>query len=565
MSLNKRTSVRYICRTLLPLSAFSVFVSLAAAQVCPPVPTIDPARSLVVTDAALDKAKFSFVNTINAILGSLNVAATSENRENFVRSLLSSMNDDDMVNPASGLRMKVDIRPLEAGLDPKKLFDPNDPTGLVPVGLFNRLDLAPQDWSNCGEHRIVYSFKAPIPNAGAPDSRFFLIFEARVDNASPQKLGFEGCRAVAKFWRDLSDENDASKRAARLEEFYYQGAPGVSGPVVQAKNYGGPLGQVRGNMFVNAPGNFKWELREWIVINSGAPTPVSFTPVTVKENPLAEFYSDAIGPNTLDVPLETTERTEFQKQFKGTFLTRLVEPDVVRQFLTMGQSGYVPELDPKNTSFDPNKYKIDILNRVGARFDNRFNEFQSVSQGNEDDPKTIADTVGPIFRSGISNALNAFVIDPAQKPTGENVLNRAGAITCGGCHQFAANRPVGSVKGQSISWPLSAGFVHITENSTLSAALTDVFLPFRADRLGEAVCIAPALPPPPEVAMSAPRSLALQIARKSYWQELVANAREQKEDVARRAVTRAAVQAITVERQEEIQKPGYFVTSRRPH
>jgi hypothetical protein len=238
---------------------------------------------------------------------------------------------------------------------------------------------------------------------------------------------------------------------------------------------------------------------------------------------------------------------------------------VVRQFLTMGQSGYVPELDPKNTSFDPNKYKIDILNRVGARFDNRFNEFQSVSQGNEDDPKTIADTVGSIFRSGISNALNAFVIDPAQKPTGENVPNRAGAITCGGCHQFATNRSVGSVKGQSISWPLSAGFVHITENSTLSAALTDAFLPFRADRLGEAVCIAPALPPPPEVAMSAPRSLALQTARKSYWQELVANAREQKEDVACRAVTRAAVQAITMERQEEIQKPGYFVTSRRPH
>jgi hypothetical protein len=145
MSLNQRTSVRYIRRTLLLLSASSVFVSLAAAQVCPPVPTIDPARSLVVTDAALDKAKFSFVNTIDAILGSLNVAATSGNRENFVRSLLTSMNDDDMVNPASGLRMKVDIRPLEAGLDPKKLFDPNDPTGLVPVGLFNRLDLAPQD------------------------------------------------------------------------------------------------------------------------------------------------------------------------------------------------------------------------------------------------------------------------------------------------------------------------------------------------------------------------------------------------------------------------------------
>ncbi len=73
------------------------------------------------------------------------------------------MNDDDMVNPVSGLRMKVDIRALEAGLDPKSLLDPVDPIGLVPIALFNRLDLAPQDWSNCGEHRIVYGFKAPVP------------------------------------------------------------------------------------------------------------------------------------------------------------------------------------------------------------------------------------------------------------------------------------------------------------------------------------------------------------------------------------------------------------------
>jgi hypothetical protein len=559
--------IAYSLRAVLLASTGSIVASLAAAQApsCPPAPTIDQGRSLVVTDGALDKAKFSFVNTINAILTSLQIQATPENRENFVRSLLASMNDDDMVNPVSGLRMKVDIRALEAGLDPRKLLDSADPMGLIPIALFNRLDLAPQDWSNCGEHRIVYSFKAPVPTGGPP-SRFFLIFEARVDNAHPQKIGFEGCRAVVKFWRDLSDENDASKRATRLEDFYYKGAPGVSGPVVQAKNYGGPLGQVRGNLFINAPNSPpKWQLREWIVINSGAPTPASFTPVTVKENPLAEFYSDAIGPNTLDVPLETTERTEFQTQFKGTFLKRLVEPDVVRQFLTSGQSGYVAELDPKSTSFQPSKYKIDILNRIGARFDNRFNEFQSVSQQNEDDPKAIADTSGTVFKAGTSTALNAFVIDPTQKPTIDDVLNRGGAITCGGCHQFAANRQVGLVNSQPISWPPSAGFAHVTENSTLSPALTDVFLPFRADRLREAACIAPSVAASPEVAASAPRSLALENARQAYWQQLVAEAREQKVDVARRAVTRAAVQAITEQRQEETQKPGYFVTNRRPH
>ena len=256
MSLTRKSA--YGLCAILVASTGSLICSIAAAQApnCPTGPAIDQNRSLVVTDAALDKAKFSFVNTIDAILRSLQIQATAENRENFVKSLLTSMNDDDMVNPVSGLRMKVDIRALEAGLSPKSLLDPLDPIGLVPIALFNRLDLAPQDWSNCGEHRIVYGFKAPVPKGG-PASRFFLIFEARVDNALPQKVGFEGCRAVVNFWRDLSDENDASKRAIRLEDFYYKGAAGVSGPVVQAKNYGGPLGQVRGNLFVNSPNFFR--------------------------------------------------------------------------------------------------------------------------------------------------------------------------------------------------------------------------------------------------------------------------------------------------------------------
>jgi hypothetical protein len=334
---------------------------------------------------------------------------------------------------------------------------------------------------------------------------------------------------------------------------------------VQAKNYGGPLGQVRGNLFVNALGSTpKWQLREWIVINSGVQPAASFTPVTVKENPLAEFYSDSIGANTLDVPLESAERTEFHNQFVNTSLGRLIEPDVVRQFLASGQSGYATELDPKSTNFQPAKYKIDVLNRIGARFENRFNEFQSVSQLTEDDPKTIADAAGPLLEARITTALNGFVLDPPQKPTLGDVLNRAGIVTCGGCHEFSANRQVGSVSGTPINWPQSAGFVHVTENSTLSPALVDVFLPFRADRLREAACITPPVGPP-EIVASAPRSLALESARQSYWQQLVAEAREQKMDVARRAVTRAAVQAISVQRQEEIQKPGYFVTNRRPH
>lgn len=563
---------------LLSLLLSSTALVTQAQPVCSP--PIDRSRSLVVTDAALDRSKFSFGNTIDAILTSLNIPTTADNRENFVRSLITSFNDDDMVNPVSGLRMKVDIRPREASLDPKKLLNPVDPMGLVPIALFNRLDLAPQDWSNCGEHRIIYSFKAPVPNPSGPPSRFFLIFEARVNNANAQQTGFEGCRAVANFWRDLSDENDASKRAARLEEFYYKGASGVAGPVVQAKNYGGPLGQVRGNLFVNPGMPPLWQLREWIVINSGLPTPASFVPVPVKENPLAEFYADGNGPNTLDPTLEATERTEFQKQFNNLFITRLLEPDIVREFLITGQPGYVAELDPQSPQFNADKYKIDVVNRIGARFENRFNEFQSVSQTNQDDPTTIANTSGPIFKSRVATTTATFALDPGQMPNADHVLNRAGAITCGGCHQFSGGglpsqpaRQIGSVKGQPIEWPASAIFVQVAEDGTLSTALNDFFLPFRGDRLREAVCI----PSPPLAvagagtarlpveAFGAPRTFAFDAARQARWQQLVRTAREQKDELVRRAVTREAVRAISVQRQEEIQKPGYFVTNRRPH
>ena len=527
-------------------------------------PPIDRTRSLVVTDAALDKTKFAFSRTIDAILGSLSIPKTAENRENFVKSLLTSFQDDDMVNPVSGLRMNVDLRPLEAGLDPKKLLNPTDPAGLVPVALFNRLDAAPVDWSNCGEHRIIYSFKAPIPNVSGLPSRLLLIFEARTDNASPQKTGFEGCRATANFWRNLTDEDDPGKRAERLEQFYYTGIAGASGPVVQAKNYGGPLGQVRGNFFINAPGTQpKWQLREWIVVNSGQPTPASLVPVTVKDNPLAQFYLDGNGSGDdapKDATLEASERVEFQNQFLGTSITRLLEPDVVRNFLAAGQPGYRQELDPKNAAFDEAKYRIDILNRFGARFENRFNEFQSVSHDDQDNPEKKA---GPALKAGIDVKLNQFVIDPAQKPDRTQTLNRAGAVSCGGCHQFTAGKEVGRVKGNPILWPASAGrFVHVTEDGGLSPALTDVLLPFRQDKLADAVCIEAA---PVAMSLAPNAAISLEGARQSRWQGLVAAARAQKDPSAQKAATREAVQAITVQRQEEIQKPGYFVTNRRPH
>lgn len=557
MSLDRK---RQTPARLLAASVLLSGTTSALAQVGPYCnPQIDRTRSLVVTDAALDEARFSFANTVDATLESLGIAPTAAGREDFVRTLVTSFNAAQLVNPVSGLRTPVDVRQAEAALDPAKLLDPADPRGLVPVGLFNRFDLVPEDFSNCGEHRIVYGFKAPDATTGPP-SRFFLIFEARLDNASSQKTGFEGCRPVAEFWRDLSDEPNAAARAARLGEFYYDGVPGVAGPVVQARNYGGPLGQVRGNVFLNEQGFVKWALREWIVVNSGQPTPASFVPVTVKDNPLAEFYQDVNAAGTLDPALEAAERGVFHDRFEDTFLVRLLEPDVAFDNLTPGDPGYDPRLDPKAPGFDLGAYRIEILNRFGARFDNRFNEFQGVSQGSEDDPKDKAQTAGPNFLAGAAAALGGVVLSAGQKPPVEQVVDRAGAVTCGGCHEFSPNRQVGVVNGQAIVWPASATFVHITEDGDLSPALDDVFLPFREDRLREAVCT-----PQQAVVAAAGAAVASRVARQSRLERLVMSAKAEPDATRRAALAQEVVETVGELRQEEIQKPGFFVTNRRPH
>jgi hypothetical protein len=157
--------------------------------------------------------------------------------------------------------------------------------------------------------------------------------------------------------------------------------------------------------------------------------------------------------------------------------------------------------------------------------------------------------------------LRQFVIESGQ-PEAEHVLNRAGALTCGGCHEFTATgmKQVGKVQGQPICWPTSQPFVHVEENGDLSIALKEVFLPFRRDRLGEAVCI-PASP----TATVVTAQTVLDSARQTSWQELLAAARAEKDEAIQRAIIREAVEAITVQRREQIQKPGYFVTNRRTH
>ena len=181
------------------------------------------------------------------------------------------------------------------------MLDPASDEAMKPLALFNRFDLAPDNWSHCGEHRIVYGKKK-----SADGARFLMIFEAMVPN--PRTVA-DGCKPIAEFWANLSDGALTDiERGQRLSAFYYEGktsptlaSPDLKTPVVDYRNYGsdGGRGQVRANMFMDQP----WQLREWLTQRTFDPTPgsqkLAFVPTTVKDNPLAELYHDSLAGTDL--------------------------------------------------------------------------------------------------------------------------------------------------------------------------------------------------------------------------------------------------------------------------
>ena len=205
------------------------------------VPHFEIRPSLVVNaDAVLDATRselglagepneraFSFRRTIAAILDSVppQVSSGPSNaaaQEAFVKTMINSfqMPTGQALNAQAGILMPLDDRTEAAELDAADLLDDTSPTGMKPLALFNRFDLAPDNWSHCGEHRIVYG--RGRPNPASPLDRFLMIFEAMVPNPG---TGPEGCRRVAEFWAGLTDLDDVDQ-AKKLSAFYYEGKTG---------------------------------------------------------------------------------------------------------------------------------------------------------------------------------------------------------------------------------------------------------------------------------------------------------------------------------------------------
>ena len=428
------------------------------------VASIDVNRSLFVHDrATLDAADFSLKRTLTKIASDAVAAgATGATAQTLFRDLWDTQNTTASAaapggaqcdNPATLNGFPVVCRPTDGQQAKAPNLDAEMATYQA-VGMVNRLDLAAAGWKNCGEHRIVYG------RVGGPIQRSFIIFEAVLPNPRP---GCEsGCRAVAEHWAGLSTVADPAERAHRLEQLFYTGLPGFD-PVVHVSHYAaktsggysGGSGQIRTNQFLQQP----WMLKEFkLAIDcSSAPCRLDPVPIPVKLNPDGSLW------------------TESTTGLANSFQQNVVLPQV-------GALG------------------ANNINTFSYQVPLQFDAARSQSQNppladHYFEAYTNVPGVPGGFRTQLVTAAGA--VAPAL--TDKQVVNRALALSCAGCHQPSAFGLLAANSiGTGMSWPDSAGFVHVRAEASggvhaLSSALTTTFLPARAQNLvnmlNDKVCI----------------------------------------------------------------------------
>jgi hypothetical protein len=419
-------------------------------------PGLDPRKSLAVTDTTI-LSRFSLRAVLTQILASAGASATAQDVNDFY------LRWWDTENPAAQSRFPTDNShcdsPVGNGFPvqcPRAEGDlalgNSQPEDWVPIGLFNRFDLAPLDGSNCGEYRIVFAHNS----AGGSD-RILAICEGVLPNPNRAQC-LQACQPVAQFWSDLTGK-DINTRAVALSDFYFKGLPGFE-PVVDAAHYGLPangvsIGQIRTNQFMQPrtlPATQSWQLREFKI--NRTPTRLAIGPAAVRLNPFGPLFSDGADP----------QRSAFQQAFMSQ-LNGLVGNDL-------------------------NAFTL----ATPATFDASQSDEQFFASNESDYSRLL----GASFRAQIQAALGGT------KLTAQNVVDRALTQSCAGCHELGPKRALGN----GLVWPDSLGFTQITEQFPIAApeggarfrispALTGTFLPHRKQVLESFLKAPPSCQPTP--------------------------------------------------------------------
>jgi hypothetical protein len=425
--------------------------SLASERAAVKVTTIDARRSLAVTEQTI-LARFPLQRVHSQLVAQSGVANLTA--QQLFRQWWDTQNPkpgnyagphcDDVVDGNGNATIngypylcRAGAEGSQAACDP---FAAGSACAYIPIGLFNRFDLAPENGAHCGEHRIVYAKQSGVSSTS---DRNLVIFEASLPNPHPQQ-GLKGCQQIVDFWADLTGENSLTKRADALEHFYFDGTSGV-GPVVHVDNFGNNAlgaGQVRTNQFSNTTTG--WSLREFKLqrgCTGQTCTTLTFVPVTNKNNAFGGLFD--MGST---LPAASAFQSFFPGQVGGLAATTATQIDIG-----------VPDV---------------------------FNTAQSQASGSTAVEMKYLDQLGTHaspLRADIQTQLTAL----GSTLTPDEIVLRAQVQTCAGCHRLNNNVAIGG----GITWPASLGFTHVTERETevvagetrflLSDALINLLLPAR--------------------------------------------------------------------------------------
>jgi hypothetical protein len=439
-----------------------------AAALCSQVPKeIDARRSLAVTDRPI-LARFSFERVMARLAAQADVPGLTAtalfqqwwDTQNPADEGGEGPHCDDEVDAQGQTLLNgypYSCRPApaegsQASCDP---FVEGSPCAYMPVGLFNRFDLAPEDGATCGEYRVVYAKESGLLNNR---DRNLVIFEAVLPNPNPRR-GLEGCRPIVEFWARLSGIADMERRADLLENFYFRGLGHHAPAVIDIRHFGDnarSAGQVRTNQFVqDGLEERSWSLREFKIDHRC-------------ERVAAKGYGRGRGRGhrercTLEFIPETAKGNPYGPLFAATS-TQAERVAFQSFFITQVES-----------------LAATSLTGIGMRSDDRFNTAQSeASAGGEND--YLVNFEGNLdFSQSIQQRLNQLgsALTPA------DIVARAQTQTCAGCHRLSNNDSLGG----GLTWPPSLGFTHVDERATenvdgverfvISAALIDALLPQR--------------------------------------------------------------------------------------
>ncbi len=429
---------------------------------------VDMRRSLAVTDQPI-LARFSFERVMNELAQQSGIAGLTatqlfndwwDTQNPFVdpNDAITHCDDPELAPRLNGFPYDCRPAPSEGFQSQCDPFEEDSDCSYVPIGLFNRFDQAPEDGSHCGEYRIIYAKETGTNPDTQSRNRNLIIFEANMPNPLPYQ-GLKGCSKIVELWADLTEEDDLEARADALEEFYFDGKGNIP-PVLSYQRFGDnpdDLGQVRTNQFIDPETG--WQLREFKLIKdcSGAECTLLFEPVTNKTNAFGPLFDPASAE-----PAAPDFRAFFPSQVASLAAEKLND-------ITMA----VPD---------------------------EFNSGRSVSSALNETRYLEQLTADPsALRTAIANA-----IPLGSDLSVDDIVLRAQAMSCAGCHRLNRNIAIGG----NLTWPADAGFVHVSERTTeevdgvirfpISDALEQQFLPHRKQVMEDFLNDKPRVPKGPK-------------------------------------------------------------------